>query len=251
MNVKLFNRTSRRVELTTAGKIFLNKAREIVNGADEACATMSSLSKGKSGYLAVAFNEASISTFLPEAIKQFTHKYPDVELALEESLILKQFNDLDEKRIDLGFTRPFGNDISAYSRRLALREKYVLALPVNHKLCTHSSLSLDMIQDEPLIIFPRAGHPHLRARFEESFQLAGLEPNIVREESSKHTTLALVAAGIGLSIEPESSIISSPAGVEFRKLDSNLPPVEIFALWLPENDSPLIQNFLDFIPAQT
>lgn len=146
--------------------------------------------------------------------------------------------------------RPYGHDTSAYSKRLVMREQYVLVLPANHKLCTNSSLRLDMIGNEPLILFPRAIHPQLRNRFDECFQLAGFQPNIIQELSSKRTTLALVETGIALAFVPESSIIHSPSGVEFRKLDSNLPAVEIFALWRHENDSPLIKNFLDLIPEE-
>lgn len=247
LDVKLFNRTSRRVELSAAGKVFLNKAYGIIERADEACAIIMSLGKGQSGYLSIAFNEPAINTFLPKAIEKFMRKYPEVQLSLKEMEITEQFKAFDEKRLDLGFMRPYGHNTSAYSKRLTMREQYVLALPVNHKLCANSSLTLDMIGNEALILFPRAEHPQLRNRFDECFQLAGFQPNIIQELSSKRTTLALVETGIALAFVPESSMLHSPPGVEFRKLNSNLPAVEIFVLWRSENDSPLIRNFLDLI----
>jgi len=250
LNSKLFNRTSRRVELSTAGKIFLSKAYGIIEQADEAYATITSLGKGQSGYLSIAFNEPAINTFLPQAIGKFMRKYPKVQLSLKEMNIIEQFKAFENKSLDLGFMRPYGHNTSAYSKRLILREKYQLALPANHKLCTNSSVSLDMINDEPLILFPRAIHPQLCNRFDECFQLAGFKPNIIQELSSKRTTLALVKTGIALAFVPESSILQSPAGVEFRKVDSNLPDVEIFALWHSENDSSLIENFLNLIPEE-
>jgi DNA-binding transcriptional LysR family regulator len=248
LNVKLFNRTSRRVELSTAGKILLPEARGIVERANEACAIMTSLLNGQSGYLSVAFNEPSINTFLPEVIKNFTSKYPEVKLSLNELGIIEQFKAFDEKRIHLGFMRPFGDDIRAYSKRLVQREQYVLALPANHRLCAFPLLTLDMIRDEPLILVVQKHH-RLRQRFDKCFQLSGFKPNVIQELDSKHAMLALVKAGVGLAFVPESSIIYSPFGVEFRKLDSNLPAFEIFALWRPEDDSKLIENFLDLIPA--
>jgi DNA-binding transcriptional LysR family regulator len=248
LDTRLFNRTSRRVELSAAGKILLSKAYGIIDQADEACATITSLGKGQSGYLSIAFNEPAINTFLPKVIEKFMRKYPEVQLSLKELGIIEQFKAFDEKRLDLGFMRPFGYDTSAYSKRLILREQYVLALPEKHKLCANPSLTLDMIGKEPLILFPRAIHPQLRNRFDECFQLSGFKPNIIQELSSKRTTLALVETGMALAFVPESSIIHSPSSVEFRKLDSNLPAVEIFALWRSENDSPLIENFLDLIP---
>ena len=248
LEVKLFNRTRRRVELSAAGKIFLPEAIGIVEWADKASSTMSSLFKGQSGYLPIASNETAVNTFLPEAIKKFMNKYPKVKISLDESGIVEQFNALDEKRIHLGFMRPLGYDIEPYSKRLMLREKYVLALPANHRLCAYSLISLDMLHDEPLILLPQSRYQYLRNCFNEVFQSYGLKPNIVQELKSKHTTLAMVKVGIGLAFVPESNMVCSPEGVEFRRLDCNLPPIEIFALWHPENDSPLIKNFLDLIP---
>ncbi len=250
LNIKLFHRTSRRVALSVAGKIFLREAREIVERAKKICATMASLSQGQSGYLSVSFNESAINTFLPDVIKQFMRKYPEVKLATDGLPVMEHLNGLDEKRIDLAFTNTFGFDIKSYSKRLVLREQYILALPTDHKLCAYSAVTLDMLRDESLILFARTDRPLLRERFEECFQLAGFKPNIVQQLKSQNTTLAMVKSGLGLSIVPESSMCYGRVGVEFRKLDSDLPPVEIFALWCPENDSPLIQNFLDLIPLQ-
>lgn len=248
LEVKLFNRTRRRVELSTAGKIFLPEALKIVELADKTSSTMFSLFKGQTGYLPIASNETAINTFLPEAIKKFMSKYPEVKVSLDESGIVEQFNALDEKRIHLGFMRPLGYDIEPYSKRLLLREKYMLALPTNHKLCAYSLISLDMLHNEPLILLPQSRYQHLRNCFNEAFQAFGLKPNIIQELNSKHTTLAMVKVGIGLAFVPESNIVCAPDGVEFRQLNGNLPPIEIFALWHPENDSPLIKNFLDLIP---
>ena len=145
--------------------------------------------------------------------------------------------------------RPLGYDIDPYSKRLLLRENYVLALPANHRLCAYPSISLNMLRDEPLILLPQSRYQYLRNCFNEVFQSCGLEkPNIIQELKSKHTTLAMVKVGVGLAFVPESNMVCSPEGVEFRRLDCNLPPIEIFALWHPENDSPLIKNFLDLIP---
>lgn len=248
LDVKLFNRTSRRVELTAAGEIFLPEARGIIEQADETYTMITSLDKGRKGYLPIAFIESAINTFLPEIIKAFMRKYPDVQLSLKSMGMFEQFKAFDQKRLHLGFIRPFEHDISAYSKRLIISEPYVLALPENHKLCANDTLTLDMLANEPLILFPRSRHPQLRNRFDECFQNAGYKPDVIMELMSKHTSLAMVKSGIALAFVPESSMFYSPQGVTFRSLDSDLPPIEIYAIWRPENDSPLIRNFLDLIP---
>ncbi len=249
LEVKLFNRTSRRVELSAAGKIFLAEARGIVNKADEVKQIMRKLGHGQSGYLSVAFNEPAINTFLPDAVREFMRKYPEVQLTLNQLEISEQFRELTEQRIHLGFMRPFGYDITAFEKRLVMRENYVLALPSQHPLCSESIIRLELLSDVPLIIFPQSEQPYLRKSFEECFESAGLQPNIVQELSSKRTTLALVKAGIGAGFVPESSMVYAPEGIEFRHLDGNLPPIEIFAVWRPGIETSLITNFLDLVPS--
>lgn len=248
LDVKLFNRTSRRVELTTAGKIFLPEARGIVERADETYAMITSLGKGQKGYLSIAAIEPAINTFLPEVIKFFMGKYPEVQLSVKEMGIIEQFKAFDEQRLHLGFVRPFQIDTSIYAKRLIMRERYVLALPEKHKLCRLPSLTLDKIAGEPLILFPRTRHPQLRDRFDECFKRFGFKPNVILELMSKHTTLAMVKAGIALAFVPESSMLFCPPEIKFQTLDCNFPDVEIFALWRAENDSALIKNFIDLIP---
>ena len=243
LNVSLFKRSSRHVELTKAGKMFLPEARAIVERAKLAEAALKKMSEGKSGYLSIAFNEPAQNTFLPMAIKNFMSNYPEVQLAINEAGINEQFAGLDDKSIHLGFMRPFGYDISSYSKKLVLKEKYVLALPENHSLCDNTVIKLEMLNNEKTIMFPRSIQPQLRECFDQELEHAEAKLDVIQELNSKRITLALVATGIAIAFVPESSITAMP-GLAFRELESNLPPIEIYAIWRQDNDLPLIKNFL-------
>jgi DNA-binding transcriptional LysR family regulator len=97
-------------------------------------------------------------------------------------------------------------------------------------------------------MFPKATQPILRQRLEDCFRAVGVEPQVVQDATSKHTTLALVKAGIGIALIPESSTLYAPDEVVFRQLSGELPRVNTFAVWRSDNDSPVVENFLRMVP---
>lgn len=248
LEVKLFNRTSRRVELTAAGRVFLEEAHAIVSRAERACAEISDIARGRTGYLAIGFNEPAINTFLAVTVNKFMSSYPEVKLALKELETLLQFEALEDKRIHIGFMRPFGHDMTGYSSRMVISEEYRLAMLASHPLAQQQIIPLKALAGEPLIMFPKATQPILRQRLEDCFRAVGVEPQVVQDATSKHTTLALVKAGIGIALIPESSTLYAPDEVVFRQLSGELPRVNTFAVWRSDNDSPVVENFLRMVP---
>lgn len=247
LDVRLFTRSSRKVELTFAGKIFLEDARDILKRADLSLRSMRELSSGTRGVLSLGFNEPAIHTFLSATVRAFTERCPEVKLSLLELETAEQLEALTMRRIHLGIMRPFGCDLGGFQQRRLWTEKYILALPEQHPLCGSEAVGLDQLKNEKFILFPRALNPALYSRFLESFDLFGFRPKVVQEAVSKQTTLALVEAGLGIAVVPQSSSQPAPRGVRFRPLkeDSRLPDVEIFAVWTNDRSTPVIDNFLE------
>lgn len=79
------------------------------------------------------------------------------------------------------------------------------------------------------------------------FSAEGYRPRIMKEAAAKHTTLALVAIGLGVAIVPESAIRSAPRAVTFRPLSTPLPAVEHFTVWRCNDVSKRSQAFLDLL----
>lgn len=245
LGVKLFLRTSRKVELTLAGKTFLREARDVLGRAENSVITMRQYASGSRGSLTIGFNEPGINTFLPLTIREFIHRYPEVELPLLELETAEQLAALQTRRIQLGIMRPFGCDLTGLERQLLLREEYLLALPSGHRFCDHSEVELSALKNEPFIMFPRWVNPVLFNRLRECCQNAGFTPKVVQEAISKHTTLALVEAGLGVAMVPESSQHLAPHDVIFKSIIGDLPEIEIYAVWHRDNNPQLIRNFLD------
>jgi DNA-binding transcriptional LysR family regulator len=247
LGTALFIRTSRKVELTSAGSLFLEEARAIVSRAENSVQAMRQYAGGSKGCLALGFNEPAINTFLSTAIREFIRKYPEVKLSLFELETAEQLKALSERRIHLGIMRPFNCDLGALESRLLLSEEYVLALPRGHRLCARSKIELSSLKNEKFIMFPKTIQPALFECLTQCFQKHGFTPDIVQEAVTKQTTLALVESGLGIALVPESSKRLSPPGVVFKSVVGKLPSVDIYAVWQRGYNSPIVNNFLETI----
>ena len=246
----LFHRTSRVVELTEAGKVFLPEARNILENAERARERMNAFADGKSGFLTIGFNEPAINTFLPEAVYRFQKKHPEIELRLEEIESAAQFEALRARRITLGFLRPSAEkDLEEFFRRKIFSEGYLLAMENHHPLARYSSIPPEALNRTELLVSARKVNPGVFDKIVSVLRGAGVRPHIRQDASSKSTALALVRAGVGIALVTESIRNNAPEGVAFRTLGLELPPVEIYAVWRKDAAEELIRHFLSFAEA--
>ncbi len=245
LGVKLFKRSSRVVELTGAGKVFLEEARSILGRTQMMSERMARLAAGRSGVLVVGFNEPVLNTILPQAVNSFRRRYPEVELKLFEMETAAQLVMLQNQEIDLALLRAFGDNRSGVATRLLYSEEYQLALPAEHPLLDLETVPVAKLKNQDLVMFSRRSNPVVYHTMLEALRSAGVEPLIRQEAGSKATMLSLIRAGLGIGIVPESSCLTAPPGVKFRPLGPGLPSVEIMAAWSEGNSSAPLQNFLE------
>jgi DNA-binding transcriptional LysR family regulator len=247
LQIKLFVRTSRKVELTEAGKTFYAEAKAILNRAETATEKMKEIASGSSGSLAIGFNEAALNTALPSAIKKFRTNYPGVKLQLKELETPEQLSAIRENKIQLGILRLFHHDISGLKSKLILKEVYKLAVPNGHHLSKSKKIPLKKLNGESIIIFPQTMQPDLHKRILDTCAKQGAKLNIAQEAASKQTTLALVESGIGCAFVPASSEKNCSRKVDFLELAGDLPDVEISAVWKESAENTALAAFTRFL----
>jgi DNA-binding transcriptional LysR family regulator len=125
----------------------------------------------------------------------------------------------------------------------------VLAVPAAHRLAARETVDLASLDGEPLILFPRHLHPALHDRIIACFSAVGSTPVITLETTTKFASIALVAAGFGVAIVPASAQKQNRLGVVYRRLDSDLPMVELFLVWSRETESQALLNFVSTLRA--
>ena len=243
LGVELFERSSRRVVLTDAGRAFLRRAREILNAVEEARETARDAEQGTQGRFEVGFISSATLSLLPPSIRLFRERFAGVELELKELTSAQQIDALYDGEIRVGLVRL---PLRAPGIRLepVLEERLVVALPSGHTLETSDHVSLEAIADLPLIFFTRQLIPGFHAQIVELFQRVGAFPKIAQHAVHLQTIVGLVASGIGIAILPSSAERVSREGVVYRPLDAPDATSWIGLAWVEGDDSMLVENFI-------
>lgn len=243
LDIELLHRTKRTVTLTEAGAAFLVEVRKALQQVESAVRVAQRAARGEVGSLRIAFTPSAMHTVLPEMLRQFRDRHPDVKLEMAELCTLDQVRALRTETVDVGLLHP---PIEAsFIDLFPLRgERLVVALPQTHRLASHTRLALKSLAAEPFILHPRYEGPVLYDQILRLCRAAGFEPHIVHEEARHQTRVGLVAAGLGLTFIPESLQQSGPAGVLYRSLVGDAPELHLAIAWHREYVSPALQAFL-------
>jgi DNA-binding transcriptional LysR family regulator len=249
LGAELFMRSSRRVELTPAGRVLLDKARTLLALADAAAEEVGRVAAGLEGTLRLGFVTPAMDGPLSGVLAKYKQTKPGVRLELKEASSLDQLNDLRSGHLDVAIVRSkHGQDMSGLASKPFMREAYVIAMPKGHDLAGKGSLGLKALDGRAFIFFSRDQGPKLHDRIMAAFERAGARPLISQEVLSKRTMLTLVAAGLGLALVPASSARAAGHDLVFRQVDDPLPLVEADAVWSPANPSPLVHDFIARLP---
>jgi DNA-binding transcriptional LysR family regulator len=247
LGLLLFERTRRKVELTPAGTVLLQHARAVFDAVDLAIHEAQRAGRGESGRLVVGYPSTYAYSGLPEVVRAFRTKFPDVEMVLRELSPQQQVDALREGRIDVGFVRaPF--EEPGLTSELVRSEPLVVALPSGHPLASRKALTLSLLSKEPFVLFPRVRGP---AYFDLLMRLcheAGFTPRIV-QEAPQLDLVSLVAAGLGVSILPSSIRRIRRAGVVLRPIVGS-PQTELLVAWSVRNSSLVLRELLEVVRHQ-
>ncbi len=246
MGVALLRRTKRTVELTEAGAAFLVEVRKALQQVESAIQIAQRIDRGEIGSLRIAFTASSMHTVLPEILRHFRDRYPDVKLAMNEFCTLYQVNELRSETIDIGFLHP-PVDNSFLNLYPLQGERLLVALPCSHALADQKQVSLKSLAAESFIVHPRHEGPVLYDKFLALCRDAGFEPNIVYEDGKHQTRIGLVAAGTGITFIPESLQNVGLSGVSYCSLIDDFLELQLAVAWRRQQVSPVIEGFLKVV----
>lgn len=254
LDVQLFRRKPRGVELTDAGQAFLERARAILDQVERAFATTRRTARGEQGRVVVGFtSSAPFHPFVPRVIRAFREISPLVSLVLEESGSSELVQGLHNEEIDAAFIRSPLADVVGLVVRPLLEEEMVVALPAGHALAKDSgALPLSALANETFILYKRPGGPGLYDTIITACRGAGFSPRVGQEAPRIISTLNLVAAGLGVSIVPASLQRLQMDGVIYRPLsDSPGLKAPLILACRPGENSAAVQRFIDLVQRPT
>jgi len=203
VGTQLIDRSRRPLRLTEAGQYLATEARQILGALSDATLATLEIGAGRRGWLAIGFTRSAMYSILPVALKAFHHAYPQVELKLFEMLTDEQADALRDMRIHVGIGRqPLPMD--GYTTLPLLRERLVVMMAADHPLAKHKKVRVDELADTPLIVYPKHQNAQFKRTVQALYRDAGVTPVVAHEASEIQTAIALVAAGLGVTVVGES-----------------------------------------------
>lgn len=244
---KLFERLSRGVKLSTAGKLFLEEARRILRQVEEATGRAQRVASGQLGTLRVGVIESmSWHGVVPDSFRQCRERQPDAELQIKPLSSSEQIAAVQSGQLDAGFVFTIAN----MDRELAQLEiasvNLMLAVPKSHTLAKAKALRLRDLSTASFIWFPRQESPLFYDRLMDACFRGGLKsPHVVQEGVNEATILSLVSCGLGVAFVSSATRWRCPESVVLLSVNDLKLALPFALVWRKDNASMLLAKFVE------
>jgi DNA-binding transcriptional LysR family regulator len=246
VGVPLLERTTRRVELTEAGKVFFAETTTVAAQIARAVERARYAARGLRGELRVAYTDFAINGRLPHFLRDFNIAHGDIHLDLVFMPTVHQRVAILKQTIDVGFLYGESNHRAVKSLHFDAGT-YVAVLPANHPLAVKEALTLSELQSEKFVFGTGDSWSIFRNEVFAECRTRGFFPDIALEATSTDGILGLVIAGAGVAVY-SSCIGNLPrVGVAIRPLSDLSAKLPITVVWERSNRSELLDTFLRFL----
>ena len=251
LGVRLFARTTRSVELTAAGKALMTDARALLAGMRMTIDTIRQIDRGEVGRLRVGIVGSAMWGPIPGMLEKFQTRFPRVTWTLHEHGPNVQYEALRTKQIDVGFWREprlDEDDLRHDHLRqdLCFREPVCVAVNQHHRLASRSAIELIDLAGEPMLTLALDKSAFPRYLIQCCVD-AGFEPTIFQEATEPQTLLAMVGAGLGVTLLPETTSRVAWPGVVFLPIKTNAPSANLYITYTALDDAPVVRAFLHIL----
>ena len=207
LGAKLFDRLPRSARLTQFGKAFLPKAQAILRQIGEARLEIREMASAESGEVVLGAIPTVAPYLLPAVLSSFSRQHPSVSVSVVEEITPMLLEKLHQGTLDLALLAlPVAGD-ELISIEL-MQESLFAVLPEKHPLAGRGSILLDDMRDEPFLLL-KEGHC-FRENALQACRQSRMNPNVVFESGQFATILAMVSAGMGVSVVPQMAVNNVP-----------------------------------------
>jgi len=225
LGVQLLERNTRSTQLTPAGIVFLNEARQTLVQAERACEMARRSAAGMIGTIRLGFVDSIVDGLLPLLLRRFQAANPNVDIQLQEATPPEQVQGLRNDRLDVGILVLPAMDPGNIHLEPLFEDRMVAVVPQDHVLAEQASIALTDLADQPWILFAPHHGPGMHSRISMACATAGFTPRVVQRPRQMQTTAALVAGGLGVALMPERYARRQPGRLACRELVGPGTPV--------------------------
>jgi len=241
----LFVRTKRKVSLTDAGTRFFEEARRTLQQAEHAELVAKLAGRGELGRIKIGYvSSAACTGTLAAAVAAYREGHPHVNVSVVKMQSPEQLDQLSGGHLDVGFLRPPARYPAGISGLVVVRQPVVIALPRAHKLATLKSISAAMLAEERFIAPTNETELGMFQHTAAVGQKGRFTARIVDRIPDLFTTVALVAAGAGIAVVPQSCSCIQIPGVVYKPLSGRTKLAEMVAAFRQEERAPAVKAFI-------
>ncbi|AYV57770.1 LysR family transcriptional regulator [Leptospira kmetyi] len=243
LSTKLFERTTRQVQLTGAGIFLLKEGKEIIARAENLEREVRSIGKLKAGKLNIGFSTTSFLANLPQIIDEFQNRFPKLKFQLHQETRIRILKGLRSGHFDVCFMEGTVSEEDLESRSVHDEGLGVL-VPKKHPLAKRKEIELRELKDETIILHPKKEAGKFYDTISQLFKQSGIKPKLY-VKNDRESCPILVATGKGVSLTVLGAQNIAPSETQFVPIKKLFLPVSVF--WAPENKNPLLKTFLSFV----
>lgn len=243
LGLSLFDRNSRSVTLTLAGKAFYVECKAAARIMDKAKHKATLAAKGETGQLLIGYTDFAINGPLPRLLANFHEKHPEVNIDLVRKSSHTQLEDLNDNKLDLGFlTGP--TKFKTISHHVIHTALYVVVMPINHPLSELEEIPLSLLAEEDFVIGDSVNWQHFIPQLNAYCIEAGFIPKISRQAPNTESIFGLVAAKMGLTLYPDFGLNYNRQDIAIRPVENNNVHMKLEAAWHKNSTNPTVSLFL-------
>jgi LysR family hca operon transcriptional activator len=244
VGVPLLTRSVHGVELTPAGRAFLDHARLALTQAEAAAEAARRAAQPAKPVFAMGFLTGQEVDWLPHATNVLRDELLNIEIKVSSDHSLTLADDLQRGKLDIAFMRPEPKPDLEF--KLVAKEPLVVVLPSDHRLAAHTAVDPRDLVGETFIGISEVPRV-LRTVIRDYFKRIGIDITPALEIDNYAMAISLVASTRGVALLPASAENLVPWSVVTRPIAGDAPTIDIVVGYHKANPSPILKTFLSRI----
>lgn len=245
LRVKLFERSSRGVQLTAEGAAILPAAQRLIAHMEKLDVSVKEAIAGKGQVLTIGAITSAMTDPLPTIIADVKVALPDVKLAVTEVDSADAIEALESGTIDLALVRIEGDVGAAIRSRPLLRDRLAVAVPAWHPLAKRKAVRIRELADQDFVMFPRSVSPSFFDGIIAACHEHGFTPRLLHEARSLASQVAMVGCSQGIALVPSGLKSLASEAVSVKPLHEVIEVVTIALAWNASNADPTLGKVIE------
>src|SRR5271170_6470824 len=242
LGVQLLARRARGIELTPAGRTFLDHARLVLSQVDAASEAARRVAHPSKPCFTIGFLTGHELRWMPEALRILRDELPNIDVMISSQYSPRLADGLSKGKIDAAFLRR-EKGVPGLAFRLLIKETLMVILPSDHRLAALKAISAKDLAGEPFVIVSDTA-PVLRRVIDDYLKRSGI--NITPAHEADHVTMgiSLIVSTRGVGLLPAYAQNFLPSSVTSRPLKGETPTVDLVLGYRKSNQSPILKLLL-------